>query len=46
MATREARFRQAAWTYFFYGIVYMAGAIYLRSQGIVNRPGFPGDLFS
>ena len=25
MATREARFRQAAWAYFFYGIVYMVG---------------------
>ena len=37
MATREERFRQAAWTYFFYGIVYMAGAIYLRSQGIGPR---------
>lgn len=37
MATRDARFRQAAIAYLVYGIVYMAGAIYLVSQGIGVR---------
>lgn len=34
---REERFRQAAWTYFVYGLLYMAGAIYLSNQGIGAR---------
>ncbi|MBI2466209.1 MAG: hypothetical protein HYV62_00015 [Candidatus Rokubacteria bacterium] len=37
MATRDARFRQAAIAYVVYGILYMAGAIYLVSQGIGVR---------
>lgn len=37
MAMREERFRQAAWTYFFYGLVYLIGAGYLASQGIGVR---------
>jgi hypothetical protein len=37
VATREERFRQAAWTYFVYGLLYMAGAIYLSNQGIGER---------
>jgi len=37
MATREARFRQAAWAYLAYGVLYMVGAIYLASQGIGVR---------
>lgn len=34
MTPRETRFRQAAVAYFVYGVLYMAGAIYLASQGI------------
>ena len=34
MATREERFRQAAWAYFIYGILYMIGAVYLAGQGV------------
>lgn len=34
MTPREARFRQAAIAYFVYGLLYMAGAIYLASLGI------------
>lgn len=37
MATREERFRRAAWTYFGYGVVYMIGAIYLATQGVGAR---------
>jgi hypothetical protein len=37
MTAREARFRQAAWTYLAYGIVYLGGAIYLASLGIGAR---------
>lgn len=37
MASREARFRQAAIAYLVYGVLYMAGAIYLASQGIGTR---------
>ena len=37
MATREERFRQAAWTYFGYGMLYMVGAIYLVTQGVGAR---------
>jgi len=39
MNPRETRFRQAAIAYLVYGILYMAGAIYLASQGIVTRGG-------
>ena len=37
MATREERFRQAAWAYFIYGILYMIGAVYLAGQGVAVR---------
>ena len=37
MTPREARFRQAAWAYLVYGLLYMAGAIYLATQGIGTR---------
>jgi hypothetical protein len=41
--SREAKFRQAAWTYFAYGIVYLVGAVYLTAMGIgargAERPG-------
>lgn len=43
MATREAKFRQAAWTYLGYGLIYLAGAAYLTAIGMgprgVGRPG-------
>jgi hypothetical protein len=47
MATREQRFRQAAWTYFGYGMLYMAGAIYLATQGVGARgtPAAPGVIW-
>ncbi len=45
--TREAKFRQAAWTYFGYGVVYLVGAVYLTATGLgargAERPG-PGWL--
>jgi hypothetical protein len=34
MATREAKFRQAAWTYFIYGVVYWFGGLYLQMRGL------------
>lgn len=37
MATRDEKFRQAAVAYLLYGIVYMAGALYLASRGIGAR---------
>ncbi len=37
MTTREAKFRQAAWTYFGYGLVYLVGAVYLTAIGIGAR---------
>ena len=37
MTPREAKFREAAIAYLVYGIVYMAGAIYLVSRGIGVR---------
>ncbi len=45
MATREERFRQAAWTYFGYGMLYMAGAIYLASQGVGARGTLATPIF-
>jgi hypothetical protein len=41
MTTQDVKFRQAAWTYFAYGVLYMAGAVYLKSQGIGPRGGGP-----
>lgn len=37
MATRDARFRQAAIAYLVYGITYLGGAVYLASHGIGAR---------
>lgn len=37
MASREARFRQAALAYLGYGILYLAGAAYLAAHGIGAR---------
>lgn len=34
MATREERFRQAAWAYFVYGVVYWLGGVYLAARGL------------
>ncbi|MFQ5899403.1 MAG: hypothetical protein ACE5JN_14320 [Candidatus Methylomirabilia bacterium] len=34
MASREEKFRQAAWTYLVYGIIYWFGGLYLRMQGL------------
>jgi len=45
--TADAKFRQAAWTYLVYGLVYLVGAVYLTAVGIgargAGRPG-PGWL--
>ena len=43
MATREERFRQAAWAYFIYGVVYWAGGLYLYVRGVT--PGRGGAWF-
>ena len=37
MTTSDEKFKQAAWAYFVYGIIYMGGAVYLASQGIGPR---------
>jgi hypothetical protein len=37
MATREARYRQAAWTYVAYGVVYWLGGLVLASGGLGPR---------
>jgi len=43
---REAKFRQAAWTYLVYGIVYLVGAAYLTAMGIGARgAGRPGPAW-
>ncbi len=34
MATREEKFKQAAWAYLGYGIVYWFGGLYLQMQGL------------
>ncbi len=44
MATREERFRQAAWAYFIYGILYMIGAVYLAGQGVAVRRTGAGPM--
>lgn len=36
---REAKYRQAAWAYGIYGIVYLVGAAYLTSLGLGARGG-------
>ena len=42
MATREDRFRQAAWTYFVYGVLYWLGGAYLELQGLGRLGPTPG----
>ncbi|MGH7264215.1 MAG: hypothetical protein ACREMB_05070 [Candidatus Rokuibacteriota bacterium] len=37
MATREARFRQAAWAYLGYGVVYWLGGLILLQAGLGPR---------
>ncbi len=37
MATRHEKFRQAALSYFCYGCLYLAGAVYVVSTGITGR---------
>lgn len=39
MTTREERFRQAAWAYFAYGIIYWLGGLYLATRGIAIGRG-------
>lgn len=39
MATREAKFKQAAWAYFAYGVIYWLGGLYLASRGIAVGRG-------
>ncbi len=34
MATRAEKFRQAAWCYFAYGLIYWLGGVYLAAHGI------------
>ena len=34
MATREERYKQAAWTYFAYGVIYWLGGLYLATRGL------------
>ncbi len=44
MATREEKFRQAAWAYFVYGVLYMIGALFLAGQGIAVRRTGAGPI--
>lgn len=39
MATREEMFRQAAWAYFAYGVIYWLGGLYLATRGIAIGRG-------
>ena len=39
MATREKKFKQAAWTYFAYGVIYWLGGLYLATRGIAIGRG-------
>jgi len=39
MATREAKFKQAAWAYFAYGVIYWAGGLYRAWQGLAVGRG-------
>ena len=34
MTSREAKFKQAAWTYLIYGIIYWFGGLYLQTRGL------------
>ena len=40
MATREEKFRRAAWAYFAYGVVYWLGGLYLATRGLTVGRGF------
>jgi hypothetical protein len=44
VATREERFKQAAWAYFIYGVLYMIGALYLAGQGVAVRRTGAGPM--
>jgi hypothetical protein len=37
VATRDQKFRQAAWAYFAYGLVYWVGGLVLQAQGFGPR---------
>jgi hypothetical protein len=39
MAAREEKFRQAAWVYFTYGVIYWLGGFYLATRGIAIGRG-------
>ena len=39
MTTREERFKQAAWTYFVYGVLYWLGGLYLSTRGLTVGRG-------
>ncbi|MBI4591733.1 MAG: hypothetical protein HY725_23150 [Candidatus Rokubacteria bacterium] len=39
MATREERFKQAAWAYLVYGVLYWLGGLYLSAQGLAIGRG-------
>lgn len=43
MASRELKFRQAAWAYAIYGVCYLGGALYLAAMGIAPRALRSGD---
>lgn len=40
MTTRRDRYRQAAISYFIYGLIYLAGAVYLAQVNVVQRSGW------
>jgi hypothetical protein len=42
VATRDERFRHAAWAYVGYGLVYWLGGLTLAAAGAGPRPGSPG----
>ena len=42
MATRQEKFRQAAWGYFIYGVLYWFGGLYLQLSGLGPRGRWPG----
>jgi hypothetical protein len=44
VATREEKFRQAAWAYAGYGVVYWLGGLILAVAGVGPRPGTPGAV--
>ncbi|MFQ5829650.1 MAG: hypothetical protein ACE5JD_10925 [Candidatus Methylomirabilia bacterium] len=39
MVSRDEKFRQAAWAYLGYGIVYWLGGIYLATRGLTMGRG-------